>query len=91
MDRKMRRRTMREFAGVSGASGRAARLLKTVANELQRLGVRWTLPHDDQTVSTEWVDWVTLSPADREYEAVSLSAPTGIRGCLLVHRAVLQS
>jgi hypothetical protein len=86
----MRRGSIRKFASVSSASSRAARLLKTVANELQRLGVRWTAPDDDQTVYSEWADWMTLSPADHQYEAVTLSAPRGIRGCLLVHRAVLQ-
>ena len=85
-----KRRTMREFVAASNASTRAARLLRTVANELQRLGVRWTPPEDDHTAYAEWLDWMTVSAADRDYEALRLDA-RGIRGCLVVHRAVLES
>lgn len=80
---------MREFVGATDANSRTGRLLRTVANELQKLGVRWTPTDDENTAYAEWVDWMTVSPADRDYEAVTLDAPCGIRGCLVVHRAVL--
>ena len=86
-----KRRTIREFVGATDANSRTGRLLRTVANELRRLGVRWTPPDDDNTAYAEWLDWMTVSPADRDYEEMKLSAPRGIRGCLVVHRAVLES
>jgi hypothetical protein len=86
-----RRRTLREFAGTTDAKTRTARLLRTVANELERLGVRWNEQEDAGTAFFDFASWMTLSASDSDYEAVSLKAPRGIKGCLLVHRAVLQS
>jgi hypothetical protein len=82
---------MREFVAMTDAKSRTARLLKTVANELQRLGVRWTAPDDEGTAYAELLDSMTVSPADSDYEAMRLDSPRGVRGCLLVHRAVLES
>ena len=84
-------RTMRRFAGLASGNGRTARLLRTVANELERLGVRWNAADEESANYFDWATWMTLSPADADYEAVTLKAPRGISGCLLVHRAVLHS
>lgn len=86
-----RRRALREFAGATDdAKTRAARLLRTVANEFERLGARWHEQEDAAAAYFDFARWMTVSPSDSDYEAVMLNAPRGIRGWLLVHRAVLQ-
>jgi hypothetical protein len=87
----MAKRTVREFAAVNSANSRTARLLRSVANELQRLGVRWSADEDESTAFADWATWMAVPAEDAEYKAVTLKAPRGFRGCLLVHRAVLQS
>ena len=84
-------RTLREFAVMTDAKTRTARLLRTVANELERLGVRWNADEDESVTYSDWANWMTVSPSDSEYEAVTLKAPRGISGCLLVHRALLET
>lgn len=84
-----RRRTLRKFAGVTSAKNRTTRLLRTVANELERLGVRWNATAEDAYL--DLANSMTVSPSDSDFEAVSLDTPRGIRGCLLVHRAILSS
>ena len=82
---------MRRFARLTGGNGRTARLLRTVANELERLGVRWKAADEDSATYFDWANWMALSPADADYEAVTLEAPRGITGWLVVHRALRQS
>ena len=86
-----KRRTLREFAGITDAKSRTARLLRTVANELERLGVRWNVDEDESVVYSDWANWMTVSRSDSEYEAVTIKAPRGISGCLLIHRALLET
>jgi hypothetical protein len=84
-----KRRTLREYAVMADAKTRTTRLLRTVANELGRLGVRWNADEDESVTFFDWANWMTVSPADSDYEAVSISTPRGIRGCLLIHRDLL--
>ena len=79
----VKQRTLRKFAGLNNATARTARLLRTVANELERLGVRWSSDEDESVTYFDWANWMTVSPKDSEYEAVTLNAPRGITGCLL--------
>ena len=82
-----RRRTRREFAGAPDAKSRTVRPMRTVAHEMERLGVRWSAEDDDSVAYFDWANWMTVSPNDSDYEAVSLKA-RGVEGCLLVHRAL---
>ena len=84
-----KQRTLREYVGMTEAKTRATRLLRTVANELERLGVRWNADEDESVTFFDWANWMTVSPADSDYEAVTLNTPRGIRGCLLIHRDLL--
>ncbi len=75
---------------MTDAKTRTERLLRSVANELERLGVRWHEQEDAGTAFFDFASWMTVSPSDSDYAAVKLKAPRGIECCLLVHRAVLQ-
>lgn len=89
----MKRRTFGEFARLTDARDRTTRLFKQVVNELERLGARWTSTDDDSDafLLTELASWLPFSPPDPEFARVKLSAPDGMRGFLLIHRAVLES
>ena len=76
---------------MTDAKTRTVRLLRTVANELERLGVRWNEQEDAGGAAFDFASWMTVSPSDSEYEAVQLKSSRGVEGCLLVHRAVLES
>jgi hypothetical protein len=82
--------TKREFADANGITSRTARLFRTVANELERLGVRWNSVEEESVTYMDWANWMGLSPTDAEYRAVELKGPRGIHGCLFVHQAVFE-
>jgi hypothetical protein len=89
----MKRRGFRELAGWADAKDRTTRLLKQVATELERLSARWKPADDDSEPFglSELASWLPFAPPDPEFARVRLSAPGGLKGFLVVHRAVLES
>jgi hypothetical protein len=89
----MRRRAFSEFAGLANAGSRTTRLFKHLVSELERLGVCWkTTEEDPDTLGlSELASWLPFAPPDPEFARLSLSGPGGLRGFLLVHRAVLDA
>jgi hypothetical protein len=86
----MAKRTVRELVGMTDAKARTARLLRTVAHELERLGVRCNAEEDDSVAYFDWAIWMAVPANDSEYEAVKLKTD-GFKGHLLVHRGFLEN
>ena len=89
----MKRRGFVELARLADAKDRTTRLFKRVVTEFERIGARWKATDDDSEVFrlTELASWLPFAPPDPDFARVKLSAPGGLRGVLVIHRAVLES
>jgi hypothetical protein len=89
-----KRQEKRRFSTGSDTASRTARLFRTVAHELERLGVRW--PSGDGEAesadrNSDLLAWIAATPRESEYQSLKLRAPHGCTGWLLIHRSVLTS
>ena len=88
-----KRQEKRRF-GASDTESRTARLFRTVAHELERLGVKWPSGDgeaDSADRNSDLLAWIAAAPRESEYQSLKLRAPRGCTGWLLIHRSVLTS
>jgi hypothetical protein len=79
-----KRREERRFGSASDTESCIARLFRTVAQELERLGVRWPSSDDEAETDRNFdlFAWIAFAPRESDYQSVRLRAPRGARaGC----------